>query len=94
MLVLMQNSRGALDEAWGIVFLMAALATFVSLAIFLGTRTRSAGQATVGYAIITAGIAMLLFLDMPVVGAIVALPGLVLSVHAYSIVRSKRTRAE
>jgi hypothetical protein len=92
MLLLAQNSDGALHEAWGIVFFMGVLATLVSLAVFLATRTRRAGHATGGYAIMTVGIAILLFLDLPVVGMIIALPGLALALYAYTSARSKRAQ--
>src|SRR5215510_10617822 len=80
-------------DAWGIVFFISALAMLVSMVVFLGTRTRRSGQAALGYAIMTVGIAILLFLDLPVLGAIVALPGAALALYAYSSIRFGRTKA-
>lgn len=81
---LAQNSAGALDEAWGTVFLMGVAATLVCLVVYLATRRGSMGRAALGYALISIGIALFLFLDMPVVGTLVAIPGVALFLHWYS----------
>ena len=83
MLLLSQNSDGVLQEAWAVVFLMAALATVISLGLFLGTHKRRTGFAVIGYSIMTIGTALVVFLDLRVLGTILALIGGVLAMFWY-----------